>query len=189
MRRVWMLVYRPLFGSHGRNFRFDPAGSYSYANIYVGDDVYLGVGPTLMAALSEIRIGNKVMFGPQVTIIGGNHNTTMAGRFMMDVHEKTANDDLGVTIDDDVWVGTRALILRGVRVGRGSIIAAGAVVTKSVPPYAVVAGSPARVVRFRWDVETIMSHEEALYPAGKRYTREILESWQVNATMLPPLRK
>ena len=69
-----MLLYRPLFGSYGRNFHFDPDGLYTYSNIFVGDDVSLGWRPTLIAALSEIRIGNKVMFGPNVTIVGGGHN-------------------------------------------------------------------------------------------------------------------
>ena len=183
-----MLMYRPLFGSHGRNFKFDPDGSYSHSSIHVGDDVSLGWRPTLMAALSEIRIGNKVMFGPHVTIIGGVHNIVSPGHFMTDVHEKTDNDDLLVVIDDDVWVGAHVIILRGVHVGRGSVIAAGAVVTKSVPPYSIVCGNPARVLRFRWDIDTILLHEQALYPMEARLTRDNLDRWQKNAAMLSPLR-
>ncbi|MEV7663036.1 DapH/DapD/GlmU-related protein [Paenarthrobacter sp. NPDC089316] len=56
-----------------------------------------------------------------------------------------------VVIEDDVWIGARAIILPGVRVGRGSVVAAAAVVTKSVPPFSVVAGNPARVVKSRAD--------------------------------------
>lgn len=177
-RHLLMLLYRPLFGSHGRNFRFDPHGSYTYSNIHVGDDVSLGWRPILMAALSEIRIGSKVMFGPQVVIIGGGHNTSVLEQFMSDISEKRPEDDRGVVIEDDVWVGARAMILRGAVIGRGSIIGAGAVVTKRVPPYAVVAGVPARVVKFRWDVNTILQHEAALYPPERRLTREALETIQ-----------
>jgi acetyltransferase-like isoleucine patch superfamily enzyme len=173
-RRMLMYVYRPLFASHGRNFRFDPFGRYTFATISVGNDVNLGVGATLIAAKSEIKIGNKVMFGPDVVLIGGGHNTSVVGRFMYDVTEKRPEDDRGVTIEDDVWVGCRAIILRGVTVGRGAIIGAGAVVTKNVPPYAVAAGVPAHVVKFRWDVETILRHEERVYPPDKRLTREIV---------------
>lgn len=187
-RRVRMCVYRPLFGAHGRRFVFDPDGFYSYANIYVGDDVSLGYRPMLMAALSEIRIGNHVMFGPEVAIIGGGHNISVVGRFMTDVHEKTGNEDLGVVIEDDVWVGARAIILRGVTVGRGSIIAAGAIVTKSVPPYAVVGGNPARVIKFRWNIPTILQHEQALYPPEQRLSAEQLHEWQTVGKMLPPRR-
>lgn len=183
-----MYALMPLFGSHGSNFLFDPRGYYSFANIHVGDDVSLGYRPVLMAALSEIRIGSHVMFGPEVVIIGGNHNTRVVGRFMKDVHEKTANDDLGVVIGDDVWIGARAVILRGVEIGRGSIVGAASVVTKSVPPYAVVAGSPAQVVRFRCDVQTILHHEAQLYPPERRLAEAELEAMQVSKAMIAPLR-
>ena len=55
----------------------------------------------------------------------------------------------GVTIEDDVWIGRRVIILPGVRVGRGSVLAAGAVVTKDVPDFTIVAGNPAKVVKSR----------------------------------------
>jgi len=179
-RRVMMLMLRPLFGSYGKGFHFDPAGEYSFQNIHVGDDVSLGRNSVLIAALSEIRIGNHVMFGPEVTIRGGNHRTDLVGRFMKSVTdaEKRPEDDRGVVIEDDVWVGTRAIILHGVTIGRGTVVSAGAVVTRSVPPYAIVVGVPARVLRFRWDVDTILTHEERLYPPEERFSREDLERWQ-----------
>lgn len=188
-RRARMYFLRPLFGSHGRDFRFDPDGLYSYPNIHVGDGVNLGYQPILLAALSEIRIGNHVMFGPQVMVVGGGHNTAKIGAFMTDVHEKRPNDDLGVVIEDDVWVGGRAVLLRGVTLGRGTIVGAGSLVNRSTPPYAIVAGNPARVIRFRWDVDTILKHEAALYPPDLRFGREALELWQKAEIMLPPLRR
>ena len=185
MRRIRMYILRPLFGSHGKNFTFDPDGFYSFQNIHTGDDVSLGARPTMVAAYSIIQIGNKVMFGPEVTIRGGNHRTDLIGRFMTDylLEEKRPSDDQGVIIEDDVWVGTRAIILHGVRIGRGAIVAAGAVVTKDVPPYAMVGGVPAKVLKFRWDVETILSHEVALYPPNKLLARDDLERWQKERIM------
>lgn len=179
-RRMCMCVYRPLFGSYGRNFRFDPNGDYTYRTIHVGHDVHLGMRPTLNASRSTIRIGNKVMFGPEVTIRGGNHRIDLVGRFMVDVTdaEKRPEDDLGVVIEDDVWIGTRAIVVHGVTIGRGAVVGAGAVVTKSVLPYAIVAGAPAKIVRFRWDVETILRHEAILYPVALRFERAQLERWQ-----------
>tara|TARA_A100001391_G_C5079914_1_gene279860 strand:- start:4151 stop:4474 length:324 start_codon:yes stop_codon:yes gene_type:complete len=81
-------------------------------------------------------------------------------------HEKRAEDDLGVVIEDDVWVGTRAVILHGVTVGRGSIVAAGAIVTKDVPRYSIVAGVPAQVIKYRWSADAIAEHERDLYLRG-----------------------
>jgi len=82
-----MYFYRPLFASYGRNFHFDPYGFYSFGNIHVGDDVSVGMRPILLSAKSTITIGNKVMFGPEVVLIGGGHNTSVVGRFMYDVKE------------------------------------------------------------------------------------------------------
>jgi acetyltransferase-like isoleucine patch superfamily enzyme len=173
-----MRLLLPLFESYGTNVRFDPDGCYTFETISLGSDVFLGYRPLLIAAESRIRIGSKVMFGPYVSIVGGNHNTAETGRAMFDVKEKRKQDDADVIIEDDVWIGSHAIILKGVTVGRGGIVSAGAVVTKDVPPYAVVAGSPARLVKFRWDVETIQRHEAALYPPESRIPAEVLSRVQ-----------
>jgi maltose O-acetyltransferase len=170
--------YQPRFASHGKDFYFDPMGQYTFSTISVGDDVSLGDRPVLIASRSRIVIGSHVMFGPEVTIRGGNHRVDVVGRFMKSIRdeEKRPEDDHGVVIEDDVWVGTRAVVLSGVRIGRGAVVGAGAVVTKSVPPYGIVAGNPARLLRFRWDVETILEHEVLLYPEQQRLPRQALEA-------------
>lgn len=169
-RAVRGLASAGRFAARGDNFTFDPDGIYTYETIEVGRNVDLGHRPVIMAARSRIRIGDNVMFGPEVTIRGGNHRIDRVGAPMISV-EKAPSDaalDRGVTIGDDVWVGTRAVILHGVTIGRGAVIGAGAVVTRPVPPYAVAAGNPARVIRLRWPVETIISHEQQLYPPERR---------------------
>lgn len=173
-RRLRMYLLLPLFKSHGRNVHFDPDGFYTFETISLGCDVSLGLGALLMAAKANIWIGSKVMFGPYVTIIAGNHNTAEVGRAMFDVTQKREGDDKDVIVEDDVWIGSRAILLRGVTVGRGAIVAAGAVVTRDVPPYAIVGGIPAGVLRFRWDVETIERHEAEIYPPERRLSSEAL---------------
>jgi acetyltransferase-like isoleucine patch superfamily enzyme len=88
-----------------------------------------------------------------------------------DAH-KRPEDDRGVIIEDDVWVGTWAVILHGATIGRGSILGAGAVVTKSVPAYAIVGGAPARVLKWRWSIDEIIAREETLYPPERRLRAE-----------------
>jgi len=87
--------------------------------------------------------------GSNVTIIGGDHNASVVGKFMYDyeVQEKRPEDDQDVIIEDDVWIGTGAIILKGVRLGRGSIVAAGALVRKDVLPYTIVGVSRPRSSR------------------------------------------
>lgn len=164
------------FAARGTNLTFDPDGTYSYESIHIGHNVNLGLRPIIVAAFGMVRIGDNVMLGPEVTIRGGNHRIDALGRAMASVTKGAGDRDLdrGVTIGDDVWVGTRAVILHGVTIGRGAVVGAGAVVTRSVPPYAVVAGSPARVLRLRWSVERIAEHERILYPPSSRLTPEEL---------------
>lgn len=169
-----MYLLRPCFHSYGRNFVFDPLGIYSFKAISVGDDVYIGPGALLTSAESRITIGSKVMFGPNVSLVGGDHNTSVIGHFMYDVHDKRPKDDLPITIEDDVWIGSGVTVLKGVTIGRGAIVAAGALVTKTVPPYTVAGGVPARVLKTRWALEEILEHEKALYPPEERLEKKDL---------------
>lgn len=161
-RRGWMVILRPAFRRSGRRFIFDPYGAYSFETIEVGDDVFFGQGAVLVASESFIRIGSNVMLGPNVTVLGGNHRVDVVGVCMSDAKGKRPEDDRGVVILDDVWVGAGATILHGVVVGRGAVVGAGAVVTRDVPAYAIVGGSPASVLRMRFTTEQIRAHERGL---------------------------
>ena len=136
---------------------------FSFDTIEIGDDVYIGRGAKISAAHAIIRIGSKVMFGPNVLIRGGNHNTEVIGKYMFDVKEKRDFDDEDVFISDDVWVGGNSTILKGVKIGRGSIVAAGAVLTKSFPPYTIIGGVPAKVIKYRFSYNQVSEHETLLY--------------------------
>lgn len=112
-------------------------------------------------------------------IITGDHERRV-GTFCNSITEATKNHDLGldkdVTIEPDVWIGMNVVILKGVTIGRGSTISAGSVVVKDVPPYSIVGGVPAKVIKFYWTIEQILAHEAALYPQNERYTRQELET-------------
>lgn len=157
-KRFLMICYKPLFKEHGRNFIFDPFGTYSFETITVGDDVFFGAGACLSASESSITFGNKIMLGPNVTMMGGDHNISKIGKFMFDVREKDLDNDLPIVIEDDVWIGTGAIILKGVTIGAGSVIAAGSVVTKDIEPYSIVAGVPAKLIKRRFSDDDLKEH-------------------------------
>lgn len=159
--RLLMFSARKLFLDCGENVAFSPLTSdFAYSAISVDDCVYVGPRANFSASNGAvIKIGKKVMFGSDVTIMCGDHNTSVIGQYMYDVHEKRPEDDLSVTICDDVWVGCNVTILKGVKIGRGAIIAAGAVVTKDVPEYSISAGVPAKVIKFRWCQDIINEHD------------------------------
>jgi maltose O-acetyltransferase len=94
----------------------------------------------------DLRMGDHVMMGPQAIIYARDHctedlETPMCFQGMM--------KSLPIVIDDNVWIGARVTILKGVRIGAGAIVAAGSVVVKDVPEMAIVAGNPAKILRYR----------------------------------------
>ena len=111
-----------------------------------------------------MSIGKKVIFGPKPTIITGDHRIDIVGKYIADItdNEKLPNNDLPVTIEDDCWIGANVTILKGVTIGRGCVIAAGAVVTKSFPPYSIIGGVPAKLLKMRFTSEQIIEHERLL---------------------------
>lgn len=109
-----------------------------------------------------MTIGKKVIFGPHPTIITGGHRIDVVGKYIMDSKEKLPENDAPVVIEDDVWIGANVTRLKGVTIGRGSVVAAGAVVTKSCPPYSIIGGVPAKVLKMRFTPEEIVKHESIL---------------------------
>lgn len=124
----------------------------------------------------NVFIGSKVGVAPYLKIISGNHSFKHIGKYLFDGnYDKDPNDDKDVIIEGDSWLGINVTILSGVTIGRGSIIAAGAVVNKSCPPYSIVAGVPAKVIKYRFTIDEALEHESLLYPEAIRYTRQELE--------------
>jgi maltose O-acetyltransferase len=155
-----------LFAKYGQNVYVGYDCEFTYKNIFLGNNVYIGRRASFISAISKIVIGNNIMFGPNVTIRGGNHRIDVVGKYMFDVNDKLPENDQDVFIEDDVWIGCNAIVLKGVTIGRGAVVAAGALVTKSVPPYAIVGGNPARIIKYRFSESQIKKHEEILYPSN-----------------------
>ena len=144
---------------HGKNCVIRGKGQFT-GNITLGDCVTIGVNSCFLSTDANLKIGNKVLFGPHVYIVTGNHQVNQIGEYITDVRVKTEVCDADVVIEDDVWIGAGTIILKGVTIGRGSVIGAGSVVTKSTAPYSINAGNPARQIRMRFSDEEIKKHEE-----------------------------
>jgi maltose O-acetyltransferase len=95
---------------------------------------------------NDTFIGDDVLMGPEVIMLSGSHNFE---RTDIPMREQGAPPRKPIVIGDDVWIGTRSIILPGVKVGSHSIIGAGSIVTKDVPEWAIVAGNPAKLIRYR----------------------------------------
>ncbi|MAT44700.1 MAG: transferase [Anaerolineaceae bacterium] len=122
---------------HVYNFRNIP-----HSGIKIGKDCLIGEY-SIIRGQGGVTLGDRVYTSPFSQIIAVNH--VIADPEQPIIHQGITAD--GITIDDDVWIGSGAIITDGVHIGKGSVIAAGAVVTKDVPEHTVVAGVPAKVIR------------------------------------------
>ncbi|HTS15725.1 MAG TPA: hypothetical protein VMH24_08650 [Candidatus Sulfotelmatobacter sp.] len=165
-------------------------------NVVLGHDVHLGIGtiveaPHRMVIEDKVyvgkyctiecdgRVGRGTIIGNLVGLIGrADHDHHVVGRLMRDApwigdaDFKRPPEENQLDIEGDAWIGFGAIVLSGLTVGRGAVVAAGSVVTSDVPRYAIMAGVPARQVGMRFDPDEIERHEGALgLPPGERTPR------------------
>ena len=118
-------------------------GIYKHLGVTVGDGAYIGTGLEIIdySVLNLITIGDRVAISSRVTlVISSSPNNSNLGK----IYPRKIGK---IVLDEDVWVGTGVTILPGITVGKMSIIGAGAVVTKDVPPFTIVAGVPAKTIK------------------------------------------
>lgn len=137
-------------------------------NIECGNHIFINEGAYFASTRAKLIIKDHRMFGPNVTIYTGDHAIHVVGKHIIDITDED-KDNLGggfdkdVIIEDGCWIGTRAIILKGVRIGKGSVIGAGAIVTKDVPDYSVYVGIPgASKIVPRFTPEEVLEHEKTL---------------------------
>ena len=158
----------------GRNVEIDPRAFIARGGrVTLGDESVVRAGAMLLPSSGSISIGNKTSIN-QYTVINGQGGVTIGNSVMvaafvaifaanhnfdnpaLSILEQGTSTKGGIKIEDDVWIGTHAVILDGVIIGKGSVIGAGTVVTKNVLPYSVVTGVPGKRVRSR-----VKFHSEA----------------------------
>lgn len=112
----------------------------------IGNNSYIGRNSMIQAS-GFLEIGNDVIIGPYVKIWSSDH---IFDRLDIAIHLQ-GHSFAKVIIGNDVWIGTNTVILKGISIGDGAVVAAGSLVNKDVPKYAVVAGNPAKVIKYRDD--------------------------------------
>lgn len=145
------------------NFTSIGERTFPIENVKVGHYSYgmLNVQSMYVQPTEKLTIGNFVSIAPGATfLLGMNHQintiTTypLHSRFI-EYDKKDATSNGEIIVEDEAWIGTNALILSGLTIGKGAIIAAGSIVTKDVPPYSIYGGNPAKLIKYRFSEETI----------------------------------
>ena len=159
--KFWSFFWKRSMKYCGRGVYLRPMSSdiKGLWNLSIGDYSSIPKGSILYCTEAPLIIGKKVIFGPRPTIITGDHRIDVIGKYIMDSDDKLPENDMLVRIEDDVWCGANVTILKGVTIGRGSVVAAGAVVTKSCPPYSIIGGVPAKVLKRRFTDKQIIEHD------------------------------
>lgn len=149
----------------GKNFHSGRGVNlWAKKTIVIGDNFYIGRYSQIEC---DVKIGNNVILGNNVAFVGKyDHNFKQVGtptRLASQIRDKDYNW-LGlnskIVVEDDVWIGYGSIIMSGVNVGRGSIIAAGSLVVSNVEPYAIIGGNPAKFLKYRFNEDEIYQHEK-----------------------------
>jgi acetyltransferase-like isoleucine patch superfamily enzyme len=164
------------FGLYGKNINIippitipNPENVYLHGNNGLNNATILTTNARfIMFPNSGAASGLKVITGNHARVIGIPYR-----HITEDIKPKGLDAD--VIVKEDVWIGVNVTLLSGVTIGRGATVAAGAVVSKSMPPYCICGGIPAKVIKFYWTIDQIIEHEKQIYPAEERYTIHELE--------------
>ena len=171
LRRIlnYILYEHPSFAIEGKNCVIGKNGIFTLPSmIELGNNVSIGPNAVIYAYYRKLKLLDNVLIGPNVTIVTGDHSIRRIGIPLIDNKEKLPEDDAEITIEEEVWIGANVTILKGVTVGRGSVIAAGCVIIKDVPPYTIYGGVPGKVLKNRFSLEEVIMHEKKIYPKEKR---------------------
>ncbi len=174
--------------SHNKTFLTGPL--FDVNCVTVGKETYGPINVEMSRHDTHLRIGNFCSIANGVTfVLSSEHNINLISTYPFKVlYTKVAESEAlskgDIVVDDDVWIGYGATILSGVHIGQGAVVAAGAIVTKDVEPYQIVAGVPAKPIKYRFDKELI---NELLKVDFSELDKETVEK-NIN-TLYSPLEK
>lgn len=109
-------------------------------DVFIGESSFIGIGNVV---IGPVNIGNHIIFAQHVVLSGLNHGYENPD---LPIYQQPVSTAL-ITVEDECWIGANVVITAGVTIGKHSVVAAGSVVTKSIPPYSIAVGSPARVIK------------------------------------------
>lgn len=155
-----------------------PANIYKSERVFVGNNSYGEINLISFNEIHYLKIGSYCSLAQNVSfVLDSDHSVNTISSYpfkvaLLKTEKMEAISKGDIIVDDDVWIGYGATIMSGVHIGQGAVVAAGAVVTKDVPAYAIVGGVPAKVIKYRFEPELI---EELLKVDYSKLTKEEIE--------------
>lgn len=181
--RLNLILFRRRWRKANLHNSTTAAVPFNMDNVQIGKNTYGALNVSMHNAENKLIVGNYCSIAPQVCfLLSSEHFTNHISTFPYKVQimhslEEESISKGDIIVDDDVWIGYGATIMSGVHIGQGAVVAAGAVVVKDVPPYAIVGGVPAKVIKYRFDENLI---KELLKVDYSKLTKEIIATHENN---------
>ena len=168
---------RSNLGSAGKNSIIGFPVYITYAKaVHMEENSVIRRGTSILNNTNEhVYIKKYTVVGLNCTIVTNGHVSTVGIPHVLLGPSHINDKSQDIHIDEDVWIGANVTILAGAELARGCIVGACSTITRPVPPYALVVGSPAKIVGVKFTIDQIIEHEKVLYSEKERFTREYLE--------------
>ena len=178
LHNLWMFLEKKQLGACGKDVVILYPNRLSH-RMFIGNNVNIYEhGLFIIGPGGKFIMKDRSGCAQYLTVITGRHGH-LPGRWSKDVMMERLDDtETTITVEEDVRIGAHVTLLPGVTLGRGCQVGAGSIVTKDVAPYSIVAGNPARHIRFIFTPEEIIEHEKKLYPEEERLSYEAIKNIQ-----------
>lgn len=145
------------------------------SNMYLDDYVIIQDGNNFISHTGKLIVKRYSVISSGCIIVPGTHKLKVGVPFYLAAQNHIGDIDYDIVIDEDCWIGAGSILLPNIHIGRGTVVGAGAVVTKDTLPYSVVAGVPAKVIGVKFDLQSCIEHEKCLYASTERLEVSYLE--------------
>ena len=143
-------------------------------NVYLEENTRINPSCKIIIHTGRFCLKKYSAIGAGCTIVTGNHTPTVGIPQFTLGHSHINDVENDVIIEENVWCGANVTLLSGAHIGRGAVVGANSLVNKPIPPYAVVVGTPSRIIASKFTLEQILQHEKKLYPENERLSYQYL---------------
>ncbi|MDP3913229.1 MAG: galactoside O-acetyltransferase [Bacteroidota bacterium] len=176
-------LYRNYFSTRRSKFGYiDPTSRVRFPilikgieNVFLYENTHILGRSLLIATKAKFIMKKNSGAAEGFIVVTGNHPLVKGELYLLKAGDIDMQNAKDIVVEEDVGIGTNVTLLAGVVVGRGAVIGSGSVIRKSVPPYAIMAGNPAKVIGFRFSPQQTIEHEIILYPLNERLSLKLLQ--------------
>lgn len=183
----WRAVRMQFLGSRRDHYGYihptaevEMPGMITKKNVYLYEYTHIGRNADIIATKGKFIMKKYSRAASGLSVVCQNHNMFEVGSYPFDKNWNKGEIAKDVIVEDGVWIGTRVTLCPGTHIGRGCIVAAGAVCTGEYPPYTIIGGVPAKVIKYRFNLEEQIEHEKIILPEAERLSYDYLSSCYQN---------